>query len=136
MQQHTTTGNDFNLWDEDGLIFDESPELFVLLDVEPIVFTVRGIRYFSPRFKQIGIDPAALVSKVDFMVAFNAWMEVERVLIFEKVEREATATTAANSYQLMHAIINGDLEAAEAVVHRLQHRNMAKLEVVRSPGSE
>ena len=75
-------------------------------------------------------------SKVDFMIAFNAWMAVERTLILEKVEREATATSAANAHQLLKAIIDGDLEAAENVVHRLEHRAMARLEVVRGPVRE
>ena len=136
MQQHAASDIGFDLWDEDGLVFDDEPELFVHLDTQPLVFTVRGIRYFGPRFKHLGVDIAAMQSKVDFMIAFNAWMAVERTLILEKVEREATATSAANAHQLLKAIIDGDLEAAENVVHRLEHRAMARLEVVRGPVRE
>ncbi len=136
MQQPPTTDIGFNLWDEEGLLFDESPELFVHLDVQPLVFTVRGVRYFGPRFKHVGIDISALASKVDFMIAFNAWMDVEKSLILEKVEREAAATNAANPHQLLKAILDGDVDAAEAVVHRLEHRARARLEVVQGSSCE
>jgi hypothetical protein len=78
MQQHAAPDIGFDLWDEDGLVFDDEPELFVHLDAQPLVFTVRGIRYFGPRFKHLGVDIAAMQSKVDFMIAFNAWMAARK----------------------------------------------------------
>lgn len=124
----------FNVWDEDGLVFDSAPELFVRLDAEPtIVFTVRGLAYFSPRFKHIGVDIAEINTREDFEKAMDRWLDVERVLLKEKVEAAARATRAPNEHQVLNAVLHGDIAAAERALARLEHQSRAGLSIVRRP---
>lgn len=126
---------DFDLWHEDGLLFDEQPELFVRTSSVPVVFTVRGIQYFSPRFRHVGMDIAAISTRADFEAAYQSWLDTERALILEKVGSMASATHAPNEHQLLQAILNGDETLAEQVVRRLEHRARAGLRVVGSTGA-
>lgn len=120
----------FELCDEEAFVFDAHPELFVLLDVEPIIFTTRGVRYFGPRFCSIGIDPARITSAGDFHAAERQWMQVERVLLQDQIAARAGATHTANEHQILQAIMLGDIDAAEQALHRLDHKQRAKLSVV------
>lgn len=125
---------DFDLWHEDGLIFDDQPELFVLTSLEPVVFTVRGIQYWCPRLRYIGVDIAEVTTKADFESAYEKWLDAERGLILAKVGAMASATRAPNEHQLLQAILDGDEKLAEQVVRRLEHRARAGLRVVGSTG--
>jgi hypothetical protein len=125
-----TTPIDFDVWHEDGLLFDEKPELFVNLDATPIVFTVRGIQYFQPRFRQVGLNIGSLHSRDQFELALRKWHTVEWVLLNEKIADRANASTAVNEHQVLQAILAGDIELVEKLVSRLEHRARANLKVV------
>jgi hypothetical protein len=120
----------FDLCDEEGLFFDESPELFVHLDAAPIVFTVRGLAYFAPRFKYAGLDLAIIRTRADFDATYSVWCRTEWSLLLEKIQGAAGATNAANAHQVLQAILSGDVEAAERAVARLEHRERAGLRAI------
>lgn len=120
----------FDVWDEDGLLIDDQPQLFVNLDVEPIVFTVRGLQYLRPRFKHVGINIASLRTRNDFQSSMRTWLATEWVLLNEKVDAAAQTSTAANPHQVLQAILSNDIDAAERNMSRLEHRRRAGLKVV------
>ncbi len=120
----------FELTDPEGLVFDEQPEEFVDLSREPIVFTVRGLGYFAPRFKHAGTAIASLRTRADFEAAHSRWLDVELALLMEKIDRSAAAETKAAEHSLLSAIARGDLDRAEAIAARMEHRKRAGLRVV------
>lgn len=120
----------FDLWHEDGLVFETEPALFVDLNASPIIFTVRGISYFRPRFKHVGISIADLHSRAQFEAAEQRWMEVEWVLLRERIDTRANARTASADDQVLQAILNRDVEEVERLVSRLEHRKRAGLKLV------
>lgn len=120
----------FDVWHEDGLLIDDQPQLFVNLDVVPIVFTVRGLQYLRPRFKHVGINIASLRAREDYLSSMRTWLATEWVLLNEKVDAAASATTAANPHQVLQAILSADIDAAERSMSRLEHRRRSGLKVV------
>lgn len=131
----TTSVNElpFDVWHEDGLIFDSSPGLFVDLDAAPIIFSVRGIGYFSPRFKHVGVNLCELRTKEQFDLALTRWLEVEFVLLQSKVESRASASKAPNEHQVLQAVLEGDLDLAEKTMLRLEHRRRTGMRLVGDP---
>lgn len=121
---------DFDIWHEDGLLFEESPELFVRLESVPVIFTVRGIGYFRPRFKHVGVDLRDIKTGVQFGDVHGRWLQVEFELMRQKISAAAAATQAPNQHQVLEAILRGDIEAAEAAMARLEHRTRASLRLV------
>lgn len=97
----------FNLTDPEGLAFDDQPHLFVLLDQDPIVWTVRGLAYFNPRFRWVGIAPSTVLQRADFFLAHAKWLDRERSLLLRKIEAAAiSAGTGSDHYRLLK-ILNG-----------------------------
>ena len=119
-----------DLLDPDILIFDEQPELFVRLDTVPVVFTVRGLRYFTPRFKMIGVNIATLRTQAQFRAALLEARTHEHALLIESFQSKANATHQANEHQVLLAALMGDIDAAEAAMDRLEHKRRAGLTVV------
>ena len=101
----------FKLTDEDGLQFDESPDLFVLLDRNPIIWTVRGRRFFKPRFEAIGISLASIQSQEAFCAAHDRWLDVERSLLLRRLELKAGRPDEFPEYAVLNAILSGEAEA-------------------------
>ena len=112
----------FDLWHPDGLLFDESPLLFVDFGQLPLVFTVRGLAYFAPRFKHVGCPIADIDTQEQFQNAYQAWLEVENVLLQEAI--------SCKPYGALQAVLAGDAEAFEAIIKKLEHRKRANLQVV------
>ena len=121
---------DFDVWHDDGLLFEESPELFVRLETVPIIFTVRGVRYFLPRFRQVGVELSDIKTEGQFAVALDWWLQVEFVLLQERTGAAAAASRAPNPHQVLQAILQGDIEGAERALARLKHCSLAGLRLV------
>ena len=119
-----------NLHDPEMLVFDAQPELFVLLDAVPPVFTIRGLRYFTPRFRMVGIEIATLRTECQFRAALLQWTTHETTLLFESIGAKAGATHQANEHQVLLAALMGDIDAAEAAMDRLEHQRRVGLKVV------
>lgn len=126
----TSPGLPFNLTDPDGLLFDEEPELFVHLDASPIVFTVRGLRYFEPRFRMMGVDVASLTTREAFERIHRSWMELEFSLLGEKITQAAASERAPAEYSILHAIWHGGLDEAERLCKRMDRRQATALRIV------
>ena len=124
----------FDVWHEDGLLFEETPELFVDLVAKPIVFSVRGVGYFAPRFKHVGIEISALYTKEQFAAALSRWLEVEFVLLQTKVAGDAGASKSPNEHQVLQAVMDGDIDLAEKTVARLEHRKRTGMKLVGGHG--
>jgi hypothetical protein len=122
---------EIDLCDPELLIFDEDPGLFVLLDQTPIVFTMRGLRFFCPRLKWIGIDIGTLQTADQFKQATSALTIAEYTELKTSIEASAGATHAPNEHQVLLAALSGDIDAAEAAMARLDHSRRAGLSVVR-----
>jgi|SRR6185369_7155741 len=111
----------FNLWDEDGLLFDEHPDLFVLLDRTPIIWSVRGLRLFRPRFALLGIEAKTISTRDQFERAWSRWLAVERQLLLRKIEAAAASPRASLEAKCLEAIANLDIERAEMLVTALEN---------------
>lgn len=120
------------LQDPETLLFDTRSELFVRLEGVPIVFTLRGLRHFNPRFRMVGIDIAGLRSEDQFRAAWRQWSRHETTLLIESIEGKARSSHQANEHQVLLAALRGDIDAAEAAMNRLAHRRRAALTLVRS----
>ncbi len=114
----------FDVWHPDGLVFDSSPELFVALEHQPIVFTVRGVALFAPRFKMAGFDIAEVETREHFEKALAAWMEIEQDLLLQKI---ASGSGSSSAHAALQAVLDGDADAFEAHIKRLEHRQRAGL---------
>lgn len=127
---NSTTNVTFDVWHEDGLVFEDSPKLFIDLEATPIIFTVRGIAYFAPRFKHVGIIMGDLNTKAEFEGAYKRWLDVEFVLLNEKINAAASATHAPNDHQVLQGILSQGIDQAEAAMARLEHSRRAELKLV------
>lgn len=123
-----------DLQDPDTLLFDETPDLFVLLNIDPVIFSVRGLRHFTPRFKAIGIDIASVRTEAQFRYALMTWTSHETTLLAASIESKARSTHQPNEHQVLLAAIMGDIDAAESAMDRLEHSKRACLAVVRTVG--
>ena len=123
-----------DLFDPDTLVFDDEPDLFVRVDTVPVVFTVRGIRYFTPRFKLVGVNIAILRTESEFRAALLKATTHESNLLLESIQSKANATHQANEHQVLLAALMFDIDAAEAAMDRLEHKRRAGLKVVSPAG--
>lgn len=119
-----------DLNDPETLLFDEKPHCFVLLNAGKVVFTIRGLRHFTPRFKRVGIEICNLDTEPQFRAAIKAWDQLEAVLLLDSIRAKAQATHQPNEHQVLLATIMGDIDAAEAAMDRLDHQRRAGLTVV------
>lgn len=130
MTSKITRAKPFDPFHPDGLIFEDSPDLFVDLGASPIVFTVRGLALFSERFKQVGIKIAGISTREDFETAHRLWLEVERTLLESKLSRQAMSASPLSEAALLEAIWTGDLERAEDIASRRDRIEVSGLRVV------
>lgn len=108
-------------------MFDEHPALFVRTDQDPIVWTVRGLAYFAPRFKRIGFSIDRVNSPDEFAAAYKAWLELEKALLLERVK--LASQRGSKEHQILQAIMDGN-EARSAF---LQGRRPRAVPVTRRP---
>jgi hypothetical protein len=108
----------FNIWDEEGLHFEQEPADFVLLDRSPVVWTVRGIRYFRPRFAQVGIPLSRIRSRAAFEQALGVWLDREWQLLTEKISQRAMDADA-QVHRFLLAIAQGDTALARELADEL-----------------
>lgn len=122
----------FDLTDPEGLAFDDSPDDFVDLGLVPVVFKVRGIAYFKPRFEHIAIPIGSIRTAAQFMSAYDKWMTVEMSLLAQKIDAAAANGPSTNAHKFLQAVMRGDLELAEKMADRLERFKRTKLRVVNS----
>jgi hypothetical protein len=120
----------FDLCDADGLLFDEEPYLFVDLTRTPVMFTIRGIRYFSPRFRSIGLDISRIDTRERFDLALSAWMLLEFELLHARFADRARQGVLADPYNALLAVLHGDSTAFERHIEALERRARSGLHVV------
>jgi hypothetical protein len=120
----------FDLWDEDGLLFEEHPDWFVLLDRTPIVWTVRGMKYFRPRFALIGVAATAIGTPQAFDQALGRWLDVERELLARKIYSQGAAPNAPLASRCLKAVLDGDADLAERLISQLEMRAQGGLRLV------
>jgi hypothetical protein len=94
--------------DEEGLAFEESPADFVLLDRTPIVWHVRGIRYFAPRLRLAGIDICGVTTPEQFRAALRRWDAIEWQVLVQRIESRAESGVDGSAHQCLWAILTGD----------------------------
>ncbi len=108
------------------MLFEQQPALFVDLTRQPIVFTVRGISHFSPRFRYVGVDIADVTTAELFSQAYARWLDAEQALLLQRIEERRGAEGDA-----LRAILDGDADSFEAHLRRLEHRQRACLKLVK-----
>ena len=118
---------DFDLCDPEGLAFEDSPSLFVLLDREPITWTVRGLAYFAPRFSRVGVSISAIRTSAEFNAALDQWLDLEFQLLFEKIERQASSVGMQLEHRAMKAILDGNAGEARRLEAIIRHRQRTDL---------
>lgn len=111
-------------------MFDQTPGLFVNLTASPIIFSVRGIGYFLPRFKHAGVEISSLHTKAQFESALNRWLDIEFVLLQERIAIRARASKFPNEHQVLQAVLDGDIDLAEKIVARLEHCKRTGMKLV------
>lgn len=119
-----------DLNDPDTMAFDERPDDFVEPNSDPIVFTIRGLRHFKPRFEAIGVELARIKTRAEFDAAYHEWTKLEAVLLADRVATRAQATNRPNEYQLLHAALTGSDADIEQARRRLAHQSIAQLKAV------
>lgn len=107
----------FELWTEEGLAFDVNPALFVRLDHDPIIWTVRGIALFGPRFKAVGLEIGRVRTAPEFEQGWEAWLRLERRLLLARVEGRAADPSEDNSYKMLKAVLDGNESLAAALLN-------------------
>jgi hypothetical protein len=125
-----TTSLPFDLCDPDGLVFDEDPHLFVDLSPTPIVFTIRGARYFSPRFRWVGFEISRIETREAFDQAFRSWLPVEFELLQEQIASRARPGALADPYNALLALMAGDDDAFERHMTALERRGRSGMHLV------
>ncbi len=120
----------FELVTPESEVFDEHPGLFVDLNAFPVVFSVRGIAYFAPRFGHVGVDISTIRTAREFEDAHRTWGEAAPDLLGPYLKEKAARGGAFNPHGALSAIWNGD-EGAERLIQRLEHQHRAKLAPVR-----
>ncbi|MDP3522249.1 MAG: hypothetical protein Q8S02_16685 [Hydrogenophaga sp.] len=122
---------EIDLHDEETFAYDAEPQAFVLLDQSPIVFTVRGIRFFKPRFAHIGIDIGAITTEEKFRDTLYAWSLVEYELLRTKIASDAAKSPTAFEHQALLAAIDGDEKTLMRVMDKRIHLGRTGLKLVR-----
>lgn len=107
----------FDLCDPEGLRFDEQPQDFVDLSTNPLIFSVRGIAYFKPRFALVGVELASLISANDFNDAYERWMSHELFLLDDHLAKRS-AQKPRSEHAELYALWCGDLDRAAALAER------------------
>jgi hypothetical protein len=118
----------FDLWHEDGLVFDDHPELFILLDRTPVVWTVRGLRHFRPRFALIGVDIKTIRARDEFEGTLSRWLAVEKELLLRRIATATASPASSLEGRCLDAIAHLDLETAEGLVAELESRSRQRID--------
>ena len=126
----------FDLCHPDGLAFDTEPDSFVMLERDPPIWTTRGIAYFSPRFRMIGIAVADITSGAEFWASYDRWSKLEYQLLMDKISAQANSIGAQLEHRALMAILLGDVNEAQRLESLVHHRNRACLRVVGGSGRE
>lgn len=119
--------SDIDLHDPETLHFDDSPGDFVLLDVTPIVFTVRGVKHFTPRFAHLGVALASLKTAEDFQAALVAWTMVESQMLGDYIRGKAASSNQATEMQALVAILDKDDAELQRLTAKIEHKKRASV---------
>lgn len=130
MNDHSASHLPFDVWDPDGLLFDDEPNLFVNLDTHPIVFSVRGIAYFKPRFAHVGVAISSLTSAEDFRSAYGLWMDCELALLDVHLQARSDSERGPGVHSELYALWRGDLEGAAHIAERRARLELSSLQLV------
>ena len=114
------------IWTEESLVFEDHPALFVLADRTPLVWTVRGLRHFSPRFALLGVSIKDIRTPTEFREALHRWNKLERQLLVAKLQHNSNAPNADRppgndrlAQRCIYAILSGD-PSAESLIRDLE----------------
>lgn len=98
--------------DPETLAYGDTPAAFVRLDVEPIVFSIRGWQFFEPRFALVSLHIAEVKTREQFEHAYNAWQDLEATLLAKRIYRTAAAANAPAESRILKAMLDGGFDAA------------------------
>ena len=96
----------FTLWHPDALLVGEQPELFLCLEATPIVFTVRGLRLFRPRFALLGISLHSIRTKKDFQRAWHRWELMEEHFLVSRLSKAAQSPKSPEHAELLRMLLD------------------------------
>jgi len=116
----------FDLWHEDALLLDDHPEWFVLLDREPVVWTVRGVRLLRPRFALLGVSLSSIRSADEFNRVWSRWQDMELQLLERKIRQAGSGPDAPLASQCLKAVWDGDTDLFELLIARLEAQQRAE----------
>lgn len=120
--QQTNRMRTLNIWDEESLNFERQPDLFVNREADPIVWTVRGIRHFSPRFRAVGVAIHSVQTRAELEVALRRWHHRERLLLENKVRTLSRSDGhPIDAHRCLVAIMDQD-PAADDLITSLERR--------------
>lgn len=123
----------FDPLDPEALAFEDEPDAFVRLDCVPIVFTVRGIRFFSPRFAAVAIEIAKVRERAQFDRAKAAWDAVEFEHLQARIASARRPGIKSDPYNALQAVLDGDPDKFEVHLRALEHKQRAGLSLVTNP---
>lgn len=119
-----------DLNDPDTFAFDDDPEAFVMLSVCPIVFTVRGIAHFTPRFRSVGVDIGRVTTPEHFHAAYREWTLLEADLLMASISEKASASHQASEHKVLLAALEHGMPEAMRQAEKLVHKHRANLRSV------
>jgi Zn-dependent membrane protease YugP len=119
-----------DLNDPDTFAFDDDPDAFVILSVYPIVFTVRGIAYFTARFRSVGVDIGLVTTPDQFDAAYHAWTLLEADLLMASISEKAGSSHQASEHKVLLAALQHGMPEAMRQAEKLVHKCRANLKSV------
>lgn len=126
---------DIDLENTDAFDFDESPNDFVNLETTPIVFTIRGLRYFTPRFRKMNVSIGTIKTKDQFQTLYRQWVVIEAKMLLGSIAKKAERTHQPNEHKVLLAALTEGLDAAQYQADRLAHAKRANLKLAVNSGS-
>ncbi len=113
-----------DLWSEEAFEFLDNPDDFVRLDCNPLIWTVRGLRYFAPRFLCVGIQIQDVSTREQFGLALREWQVLERRELLARLEVESSGSRRDRlALRCLRAIASGNAEA-DPLMRRLELRTV------------
>lgn len=121
---------DLGATEAEWMCFDDHREWFVDVSRTPIVFTVRGIAFFSPQFRRFGLSISDVTTAEQFADASMQASLLQMQDCSIRLNQQAHRTHGASEYKVLDAAINGSPGDLDRELKRLQHKRTSGLQIV------
>jgi len=120
----------FGASEAEWMCFDDHPEWFVDVSHTPVVFSVRGIAFFSPQFRRFGVSISDVKTPEQFSEASMQASILQMQDLAIRINKIASTTYGASEHKLLNAVLHGTKEDISREARRLKHKQTAGLQAV------